>query len=75
MGFESDAVIDSVISARPEDLGLVVLIGLPGAGKTTYYRNALQCLGYERINKHALGSLGDCVRAADQFLSDGKIVC
>jgi bifunctional polynucleotide phosphatase/kinase len=58
----------------PVKAELVVLVGLPGAGKTTYYKNHLQQLGYERVNGDDL-DLEDSVKIAEQFLIDGKPVC
>ncbi len=59
---------------KPEKTELLILVGLPGAGKTTYYRNSLLPLGYERINEHELGSFDECLRIADRLLADGKSV-
>jgi bifunctional polynucleotide phosphatase/kinase len=67
--YEDRRVLD-----KPEKPELLVLVGLPGAGKTTYYRNFLQPLGYERINEHELGSFDECLKMADRVLADGKSV-
>jgi bifunctional polynucleotide phosphatase/kinase len=54
---------------------LVVLVGLPGAGKTTYYRNSLQPLGYERVTGYELGGFHESLKAVKQFIEGGKSVC
>ncbi|KAH8804489.1 polynucleotide kinase 3 phosphatase-domain-containing protein [Xylogone sp. PMI_703] len=53
---------------------VVVLSGLPGAGKTTYYRRFLRYRGYERINEGAHGPQDSCLTAANNFLKQGKSV-
>jgi hypothetical protein len=65
----------SRIPPKPVKAELVVLVGLPGAGKTTYYKNHLQQLGYEKVNGDDLDGLEDSVKIAEQFLIDGKPVC
>ncbi|OBT59866.1 hypothetical protein VE03_10555, partial [Pseudogymnoascus sp. 23342-1-I1] len=62
----------SRIPPIPVKAELVVLVGLPGAGKTTYYKNHLQQLGYERVNGDGLDGLEDSVKIAEQFLINGK---
>jgi bifunctional polynucleotide phosphatase/kinase len=59
---------------KPVNVELVVLVGLPGAGKTTYYGYYLQPLGYERVNEDELGGFGDCVKVVEQLLLGGKSV-
>ncbi|RDW56367.1 hypothetical protein BP5796_13242 [Coleophoma crateriformis] len=68
------ADLGGTLNYKPNQAELVILVGLPGAGKTTYYRNFLQPLGYERINEHDIGSLDECFRIAEQFLVSGKSV-
>ena len=65
----------SKIPLKPVKAELVVLVGLPGAGKTTYYRNFLQPLGYKRVNEYELGGFEECVKVMEQFLPEGKSVC
>ncbi|RDA85857.1 hypothetical protein CP532_4904 [Ophiocordyceps camponoti-leonardi (nom. inval.)] len=50
---------------------VILFCGPPGAGKSTFYRNHLQPLGYERINQDTLKSREKCVRTAKELLSDG----
>ncbi|KAF2465858.1 PNK3P-domain-containing protein [Lindgomyces ingoldianus] len=61
------------INHGPKHQSLLVFVGAPGAGKTTYYRKTLQPLGYERIGSHQLG-LEERVQLAYQVLAEGKSV-
>lgn len=70
----TDGLEDLRVLEKPDKNELLLLVGLPGAGKTTYYKNYLRPLGYERINEHELGSFDDSLRIADHFLVDGKSI-
>jgi bifunctional polynucleotide phosphatase/kinase len=63
----------SLLEARVTKL--VILVGLPGAGKTTYYRNFLQPLGYEKVNSDDSGSPDKNARAVERLLLSNKSVC
>lgn len=64
----------TVVNALPETPELVVLVGLPGAGKTTYFNNVLRPLGYEHVNGHETRGLESCLLVANQLLMAGKSV-
>ena len=50
--------------AKINDIDIVLLCGSPGAGKSTFYWNALKPLGYERVNQDILKSV-----CSDSFCS------
>jgi len=53
---------------------LIVLVGLPGSGKSTYYRRFLQPRGFERLAPLELDDSEECVQAAERYLLEGKSV-
>ncbi|MCJ1434921.1 hypothetical protein MMC27_004291 [Xylographa pallens] len=59
---------------RINKLDLVVFCGSPGAGKSTFYWNKLQPLGYERVNQDTLKTRDKCLKVASEFLSLGRSV-
>lgn len=42
---------------KSNPLDLVLFVGSPGAGKSTYYWHRLKPLGYERVNQDILKSV------------------
>lgn len=55
----------------PADGEVVIVMGMPGAGKTTYART-LEARGYARLNRDAIGgSLADLIPRLDTALADG----
>lgn len=59
---------------KGESTEMVLLVGSPGAGKSTYYWRVLGPLGYERVNQDILKSRDKCQKVAEQYLRDGKSV-
>jgi aryl-alcohol dehydrogenase-like predicted oxidoreductase/predicted kinase/histidinol phosphatase-like enzyme len=58
-------------AVRTADSEVVIVMGMPGAGKTTLARD-LEAQGYERLNRDALGgSLADLVPRLDAALANG----
>ncbi|EXJ77494.1 hypothetical protein A1O3_09720 [Capronia epimyces CBS 606.96] len=53
---------------------LVIFCGSPGAGKSTFYWDVLQPLGYERVNQDILKTRDKCIRKAREFLGAGLSV-
>lgn len=59
---------------KSNELDIVVLCGSPGAGKSTYYRNVLEPLGYARVNQDILKSRDKCLKVAGEQLQVRKSV-
>ncbi|EAW15902.1 putative DNA 3'-phosphatase Tpp1 [Aspergillus fischeri NRRL 181] len=53
---------------------LVIFCGSPGAGKSTFYWNHLEPLGYERVNQDNLKTRQKCIKVAKEFLAAGSSV-
>ena len=53
---------------------LVLFVGPPGAGKSTFYWRHLKPLGYERVNQDVLKSKDKCLKAAAEYLKEGDSV-
>ncbi|KAL2260847.1 hypothetical protein VTK26DRAFT_5029 [Humicola hyalothermophila] len=59
---------------KPSGKHIVLFVGPPGAGKSTFYWKHLKPLGYERVNQDILKSKDKCFKAASDFLSEGDSV-
>lgn len=76
--FDPHSYLDESRSAPPfvrmQELDLIVFCGSPGAGKSTYFWQKLQPLGYERVNQDILKSRDKCLKVAREYLQEGKSV-
>lgn len=54
---------------RKHPLELVIFCGSPGAGKSTYYWNNLQPLGYERVNQDILKTVSPTLLMIDHSVN------
>ncbi|KAF2673861.1 polynucleotide kinase 3 phosphatase [Microthyrium microscopicum] len=53
---------------------IILFVGFPGAGKSTFFRKYLQPSGYERVNQDLLKSREKCFKVAGESLLSGKSV-
>ena len=81
---------DDIVLEKPSGKDIVLFVGSPGAGKSTFYWKHLKPLGYERVNQDILkrsapplaasrasltrGSKDKCFKAASDFLNEGYSV-
>ncbi|KAL9119120.1 MAG: hypothetical protein Q9187_004323 [Circinaria calcarea] len=63
-----------VVFEKKNSLDLVLLCGSPGAGKSTFYWQRLQPLGYERVNQDILKTRDRCRKVALDYLNSQKSV-
>lgn len=61
----------SLLSPNPE---VVVAVGFPGAGKSTFIQEHLVSAGYVHVNRDTLGSWQRCVSSCQAALRQGKRV-
>ena len=73
--------IDPVSLVEPEGSSItatsqevILFIGPPASGKTTFYRKHLQPQGYVHINRDTLGSWQKCVTECEKAIELGKSV-
>lgn len=74
---KADAADDEgndILFEKKNDQELVLFVGPPGAGKSTFYWRCLEPLGYERINQDTLKSRAKCLTAAREALAAGRSV-
>uniref|UniRef100_A0A8U8C8G4 PNK FHA domain-containing protein n=1 Tax=Geospiza parvula TaxID=87175 RepID=A0A8U8C8G4_GEOPR len=60
-----------LVSDRPE---VLLTVGFPGAGKSTFVKRYLVPAGYEYVNRDTLGSWQRCVSACSAALARGRSV-
>ncbi|KAK0611859.1 polynucleotide kinase 3 phosphatase-domain-containing protein [Immersiella caudata] len=53
---------------------IVLFVGPPGAGKSTFFWKQLKPLRYERVNQDQLKSKDNCFKAAAAFLKEGESI-
>ncbi|WWC65205.1 polynucleotide kinase 3'-phosphatase [Kwoniella dejecticola CBS 10117] len=55
-------------------LEIVLFVGPPASGKSSFFRKHFAPAGYEHINQDLLGTRDRCLRVAEGFLAEGKKV-
>ena len=53
------------------DKTMVLFVGMPGVGKTTYYNTNLEPLGYHHVNQDALKTKAKCLRVTRDLTKSG----
>jgi bifunctional polynucleotide phosphatase/kinase len=59
---------------KKHDLDLVIFVGSPGSGKSTFAKTQLEPLGYHRVNQDILKRRERCVEVAKNHLEQGEAV-
>ena len=54
---------------KPE---VVLFVGMPAMGKTSFYNRLFKPEGYVHINQDTIGSRAKCVKAVEATIKDGK---
>ncbi|KAI5462046.1 DNA kinase/phosphatase Pnk1 [Mariannaea sp. PMI_226] len=71
---ESSAKTSKVNFEKTNNQDIVLFCGPPGAGKSTFYWNHLEPLGYQRINQDTLKTRDKCLQAAREYLTVGQSI-
>lgn len=53
---------------------MILLVGYPGCGKSSFFRRHLQPHGYLHVNRDALQTRAKCIRAAEEYWAAGHSV-
>ncbi|KAH8821230.1 polynucleotide kinase 3 phosphatase [Xylogone sp. PMI_703] len=66
---------DATLSyTKPNPQDIVLFVGSPGAGKSTFYWKYLQPLDYTRVNQDILKTRDKCLKVTQEYLDEGKSV-
>ncbi|KAI9293664.1 PNK3P-domain-containing protein [Neoconidiobolus thromboides FSU 785] len=64
--------IKKVEFKKKYELEVILLVGLPGSGKSHFYHNITKPLGYERINMDTLKTSKKCTTKLEELLTNAK---
>ncbi|EDW24378.1 GL24116 [Drosophila persimilis] len=77
--FDPTCVHDQIAQFEPNDVHfdedsceMIIMVGLPGSGKSHFCAEVLQSRGYEIVNADTLGSTQSCLNTCKRLLSSGK---
>lgn len=59
----------------PNSQSMFIFVGNQGSGKTTYYKNNLEPLGWFHANQDKIGSYAKVLKEIDRTLKEGQSVC
>ncbi|GAB1318316.1 DNA kinase/phosphatase Pnk1 [Madurella fahalii] len=62
---------DSILLVKTNEKDVILFVGPPGSGKSTFYWKHLMPLGYERVNQDTLKSKDKCFKVAGELLKEG----
>ena len=67
-------VIPSSTPIIPHDSGpeVVIFVGMPSTGKSSFYHKYFKAEGYVHINQDTIGTRAKCVKAVEETIKDGK---
>ncbi|XP_066534133.1 bifunctional polynucleotide phosphatase/kinase [Hoplias malabaricus] len=63
---------DALLTSTSQEV--IVAVGFPGAGKSTFFQTHIIPKGYVYVNRDTLGSWQHCVSACERALKDGQSV-
>ena len=69
---DPQASLASAVLPPDQKTEIVVFVGLPCLGKSTFYRTHFAPAGYVHVNQDTLGSRPKCVKAVEEAVAAGK---
>ena len=74
-GFNANEYLDknkkSVIKFTPRKKEMIIMIGPPGSGKTSFVKKYILENGYEYVNQDTCGTKAKCIKLATEYLENG----
>lgn len=68
--------LDEEINFKPADKQEIILfVGYPASGKSTFYENYLKPLNYTHINQDELKTLSKCLTLTKKYIKEKKSIC
>lgn len=71
---DSQTNTDPIVFTKKNELDIVLFCGSPGAGKSSFFWQHLEPLGYERVNQDTLKTRDKCIKVATQYIEEKKSV-
>ena len=72
--YEPEHIFPNPTIEIPTERCMIVFVGMPGVGKTTYYSTYLKPLNYHHVNQDTLGSKAKCLRVTRDACQKGQCV-
>jgi len=67
-------LVKSLVESLGKQLEMILMVGCPASGKSTFVVRNVEPKGYTRVNRDLLGDLNKCKSAAKAALANGKSV-
>jgi len=65
---------NKIVKYHASELEMIIMVGPPASGKSTFTERHLVSNGYQRVNRDTLGSAAKCLKVAQEALTEGMSV-
>jgi len=72
--YEPEDIFPNPTIDIPTERCMIIFVGMPGVGKTTYYNNFLKPKGYVHVNQDTLKSKSKCLTTTKRACQNGQCV-
>lgn len=69
-----DNIASGELNFVPHDKELIIMIGYPGSGKSTFVRNYISKNNYSVINRDTLKTMQRCIHECEKYMTNGKSI-